>query len=188
MKGQIIVIMAAAIIGWSCPAAAGNNRWAVSTNLPTWALLGTINADIHYQTSSHWCIEAGAKYNPFKYTCGETSQIQLRQLTPHIGIRYWIHSANNGWYLGSRLIASEYSVSYPFGELFFDGDLAGGELNFGYSWPLGEKIRLEAGAGTAAAYGRTAYYAGPVCGRILDIKRGWTIFPSELRLSLSLIL
>lgn len=189
MKGMKHIFAAVALLVLSSGTAMARERdWAVSTNIPTWALLGTINADIHYRTASHWSLEAGARYNPFTYMRGSERQTQLRQLTPYIGIRYWADTAFEGWYFASGLICSEYSVSYPPKEWFFDGDLAGIGFKLGYNRPVNGRLALSLGAGMAAAYHNTTYYCGPVCGRIYDKREGIALFPFEATLSIMLML
>jgi hypothetical protein len=83
-------------------------------------------------------------------------------------------------------MASEYSVSYPRGGRFFDGELAGAGLYGGYEYPISERLSLSLGAGAAVAYHRTTFYGGPVCGRITDRKKGVALFPSDILVSLTI--
>ena len=186
MKQKIIIAIAALMVSSCMPAfgAGGAGHWGISTNLPTWMLLGTANTEVHYMASEHWSLEAGVKYNPFTYYAGSERQTHLRQLTPSIGARYWFCEPWHGWYAGARLLGSEYSVSWPRSGRFFDGDLAGARLFFGYNFSLTERLSLSLGAGGAAAYHRTTFYAGAVCGRIVDRRSGFALFPSDLTASL----
>jgi len=188
MKLKIIVAAALLALNSCAPAfaAQGESRWSISTNIPTWLLLGCANADIHYKIADRWCLQAGVKYNPFTYAAGSERQTHLRQLTPSLGVRYWFDRARNRWFLGAKLLASEYSVSYPRGGHFFDGELAGAGLFGGYEYPISERLSLSLGAGAAVAYHRTTFYGGPVCGRITDRKKGVALFPSDILVSLTI--
>ena len=186
MKLKSLVAAAMLSLTSCAPALAAEHagRWSISTNIPTWLLLGTANADIHYKAASRWSLQAGVKYNPFTYAPGGERQTHLRQLTPSLGARYWLDEAGSGWVLGAKLLASEYSVSYPRRGRYFDGDLAGAAVSAGYDFPLDGRWSLTFGAGAALAYHRTTFYGGPVCGRIVDRRKGLALFPSNIMVSL----
>ena len=188
MKLKIIVAAALLTLTSCAPAFAAKqqSRWSISSNIPTWLLLGCANADIHYMIADRWSLQAGVKYNPFTYAAGSERQTHLRQLTPSLGVRYWFDEAWSRWFLGAKLLASEYSVSYPRGGCFFDGELAGAGVTAGYVCPLSEELSLSLGAGAAVAYHRTTFYGGPVCGRITDRKKGVALFPSDILVSLTI--
>ena len=77
-------------------------------------------------------------------------------------------------------MVSEYSLALPCRERYFDGNLAGVELISGYDFTLSDWLSLSLGAGVAAAFHRTSYYWGPVCGRLKDRRKGVAIFPSDI--------
>ncbi|MBO4558194.1 MAG: DUF3575 domain-containing protein [Bacteroidales bacterium] len=160
-------------------------RWAVSTNLPTWAALGSINAEAHYVFAPHWSACAGFKYNPFTWRAGTPRQVHLRQATGHIGVRYWFSEPWGGWFVGAKALASEFSIACPAKGRYYDGYLYGSGLCAGCCLPLCENLTLGLGAGVAAARHTTTFYMGPVCGRITGRERGWTLFLSDAIVSIN---
>ena len=184
MKTTLKIILAAAalLIGSCTPAMAreGVSRLCVSTNIPTWLLLGTANAELYLATGNHWSVQAGIKYNPFTYAGGTSGQLHIRQLTPSADIRYWADSVWHGWWAGAGVVVSEYSLALPCCERYLDGNLAGTKLISGYDFALSDWLSLSLGAGVAVAWHRTSYYQRPVCGRLKDKRKGVTIFPSDI--------
>lgn len=177
------ILAAATLLTGTCtPAMArdGGGGWCVSTNVPTWLLLGTANAELQLATGSHWSVQAGIKYNPFTYAAGTPGQVHIRQLTPSAGVRYWVDSVWHGWWTGTGIVVSEYSLALPCFEQYLDGNLAGAELLSGYDFALSDRLSLSLGAGVAAAFHRTSFYRGPVCGRLKDRRKGIAIFPSDI--------
>ena len=192
MKTMLKTILAAAtlLIGSCAPAMArdGGGKWCISTNAPTWLLLGTANAELHLATGNHWSVQASIKYNPFTYAGGTPNQVHIRQLTPSAGVRYWIDSVWQGWWTGAGILISEYSLALPCRERYFDGNLAGVELISGYDFAISDRLSLSLGAGVAAACHRTSYYRGPVCGRLKDRREGIAVFPSDIIVAMRIIL
>jgi hypothetical protein len=162
-------------------------RWAISTNICDWAMLCTLNADVSLATDAHTTIMAGLKYNPFTFYPGEEKQICLRHLVPYIGGRYWFGNIHSGCFAGAKLLAGVYNVSNVLCKGFCEGDLVAAGLNAGWSRHISDRWNLTFGLGFLAAAHRTTVYAGPVCGRILDKKRGFIILP-DINLSIDLLL
>ena len=172
----------------ACDTTALSHRWALSTNIPTWALLGTLNADAQLALDTHWSIRAGIKYNPFTFHKGDGRQFHLRQATPSVGVRYWFDSVYEGWFVGGKLMGSVYSVANICGSGCFDGQLAAIGIGAGWSKPLSERWALCLGTGAAVALHDTTYYAGPSCGRILGAKRGLAVFVPDVFVSVNYLL
>ena len=168
--------------------AAGGDRWELSTNLPTWALLGTLNADVHLALDNHWSIRAGIKYNPFTFYKHDARQFHLRQATPSVGMRYWFDTAYDGWFVGGKLMGSVYSVANICGSGCFDGKMAAIGIGAGWSKPLSERWSVSLGTAVAVGVHDTTYYAGPVCGRILSSKRGTAVFVPDVLVSINYLL
>ncbi len=189
MKGRIYVLTAALLL---CAGAAfGKEKgredigdWAVSTNLPHWALLSSANLSLHYMLDEHLALKAGARYNPWRFSTRDGSALWLRHFSPHIGIQYWQSGGFEGWYGAASLLYSEYNVAIPVRTDCIEGDFAGLEIGGGYNLPLSERICLGLGAAAAAGVHKSVRYAAPVCGRILGRKTGCAAFISEITLSL----
>ena len=162
----------------------GLTRWAVSTNIPTWAALGTANAQADYAISRRWTLLAGAKYNPFTYKSGTPAQFQLRQAEVHLGTRYWFDTLWEGWFAAAKMLGALYNVANILGSGCFEGELAGLAVTGGYNLPLGENTAIGLGAGAALAAHHTTYYAAARCGRITGKKQGLVVFPCDIMLSL----
>ncbi len=188
MKGKLLLAVIALSMVSCVPALASgaNGRYLLSTNIPDWATLATINCEFQGALDCHWSIAAGVKYNPFKYFCGATSQTHLRQITPSAGVRYWFGGAFDGWYAGVSLLAGEYSVSLPKSDMFFEGFLYGSSVCGGYLLHVSDRFALAFGAGVALAHHNTTFYQGPVCGRRKGGSSGIAVFPSDIVLSLVL--
>ena len=182
MRKQIAAALAAVIIS-AVPAMAAEDysKWAVSTNLPTWAALAGINAQIHFSCSRQWSLEAGFKYNPFGYN---GNQLRLKQATPCFGVRWWPAQVYEGWFAGARLLGSVYNVAGLGARGSFEGELAGAGLVAGYNMPISGNVSLSLGCGIAAAMHRTTFYEGARCGRILERKKGLRAFASDAIVSL----
>ena len=138
-----------------------SHRWALSTNIPTWALLGTLNADAQLALDTHWSIRAGIKYNPFTFHKGDGRQFHQKT---------WLICI---FFCGSGC---------------FDGQLAAIGIGAGWSKPLSERWALCLGTGAAVALHDTTYYAGPSCGRILGAKRGLAVFVPDVFVSVNYLL
>lgn len=190
MKGKFLIAAAALLMASCTPAFAGGSdkTIALSTNLPTWGSLLTMNCEVQMPVSPRWSCYANLRYNPFTYSKGSWAQTQLRQLTPEIGARWWLDGVYDGFFFEGFLLASEYSVSYPPREHYFDGFLWGAGAGFGCCFPVAERIYMNVGAGIAAARHNSTYYMGPVCGQISGHKRDWVVFPSDLIVSLMIML
>ena len=163
-------------------------RWAISTNLPTWGVLATLNTNMQVALDTHWSFTACVKYNPFTNKRGRADQFHLRQLTPSLGVRYWKDETFRGWFLEGKVLGSVYSVANICGSGCFDGQLIGVGLGAGWNKPLGERWALTLGAGVAAAYHNTTFYAAPACGRIVGRKKGAALFVSDLMVSINYLL
>jgi len=196
MKGKLMIV-AALLCTLNCAEASAQeqgdykddySRWALSSNIPSWLLLGTINGDIHWSTGRHWSLQAGVKYNPFTYARGSENQTHLRQFTPSLGLRHWHQKPFEGWFSGIKLLYSTYSVANIAGLGFFDGNLAALALTGGWNKPLRQNLSLSLGAGIAAGLHSSTSYMGPVCGRITGNSRGIVVFIPDLYISIYYLL
>ena len=182
---KLIIAAALAISFWSMPVKAQEqSQWAISTNIPTWALLGTLNAGVFYALDCNWSLDLGVKYNPFTYSRGSVNQTQLKQLTPSLGVRYWFDGVYDGWFTGAKLLYSVYNIAGIGTTGAFEGELSGAALVTGYNIEMNDCLALSLGCGLAAARHHTTFYEAPLCGRITGHKKGWLFFPSDLMVSL----
>lgn len=152
-------------------------HWRLSTNICDWAMLATINGEAEYCLTEHTSLLAGIKYNPFTYCRGTENQTCFRQATPYLGSRYWFSDTGRGWYAGGKILASVYNISSSLFGCYYEGELVGAGLNAGYSWRLSLHRHLSFGCGFLAAAHKTTRFAGAVCGRILDSRKGFILLP-----------
>ena len=152
-------------------------KWAVGTDAVQWAALGCINASVEYAPGRHWGFNAGMRYNPFTYRRGAENQMQMRQATPVLGIKFWCDTTFCGWFMEGKILASVYSVANVCGSGCFDGQAIAAGVGAGWCKSMSDRWRLCIGAGILAALRDNTYYMGPVCGRISGRKRGPVLRP-----------
>lgn len=152
-------------------------RWAISTNICDWAMLGTMNLSASLAPGRRATVTAGIKYNPFTYYNRVGRAICFRQFTPYISGRYWFCEAYDGWFAGCRLIAGEFNMSNVFKNGYCDGDFVAAGIDGGYSRRISQRWNLTVAASLTTAAHKTTFYAGPVCGRILSRKKGLAVVP-----------
>ena len=164
-------------------------RWSISTNAVEWADLGTLNAEASYAFGRHFSVHAGARYNPWTYNPGnENEQVQRRQRSFAAGLRYWPWHVYAGWWVSTKGQYQEYNRGGLQDRQTEEGDAYGGALSAGYSWMLSPHVNLEFGAGVWAGSTKYKVYACPVCGRIVDQGNKFFILPTDLSISLVLVL
>lgn len=121
---------------------------AVSTNACDWALLGTANIEAQISVAQHISIEAGAKYNPWKFTTENPHlTIQNRQATLYAGFRYWPWYVFSGWWIEAKGQYGSFSQSGFWRPALEQCSAIGAGLSFGYTFMLSKNINLDIGAG-----------------------------------------
>lgn len=168
-----------------CFSAAGQEL-SLSTNVLDYANLGTLNVEASYGVARHWSVDAGVKYNPFRF--GEGSEVkQSRQRSVSAGARYWPWHVFSGWWLEGGLRFQEYNVGGHSSPDTSEGSRFGGALRAGYSYMLSPHFNLDFGAGVWTGYDRYVTYACPVCGRIMGEGAKYFVLPSDFIVSLAFI-
>lgn len=205
----VIVLFLLASVG------AKAQRVAISSNIADWAFLGTVNAEANVAVARHISIDAGGRYNPWRFSEGSlTDQFQFCQRTFYGGVRYWPWHVYSGWFLKTNFQWSEYNYLIKGGNPLpkkplenlpawaagaeklgpVEGDAFGGTFSFGYSWILGKHLNIEIGAGAFGGYAtQKAYLPGdktPSGGRVypLPYKGRWFVLPGEMTISIMWIL
>ena len=174
---------AAALLISHC-AISADSGWGISTDLAAWMRLCTTNISVHRVTGQHTSTECTIEYNPFEFNSRESGTKRLRSLTPQIAVSYWPGSPFDGPYAKSKALWSVYNAAGTRDGSFPEGTLAGLGLEAGWCFRIREWLAFDAGLGAIAYYHNTTYYAGAHCGRILNRKKGFGIYPLDCNFSI----
>ena len=163
-------------------------RWALSTNVPDYVALGTLNIRGDAGVSQHWSVNSSMKYNPWTFHAGDIeSQMENRQLTIAAAARYWPWNVFSGWWVESGLQYQEYNrggISKPETE---EGDAFGLKLAAGYTLMLYKNFNVDFGLGLWGGSKIFKVYDCPSCGRIKDRGTKGFVRPNELIVALAYI-
>lgn len=142
---HILTLIAALFI---VPIGAQAQKVAVSTNVFDWANFATTNLEAGVSIHQHFSIQAGARYNPWKF---KTQKLGLplynNQTTAYAGFRFWPWYVFSGWWIGVQAQYTDYKETGIWRHALDIGKAIGGGLSFGYTLMLHEKLNLEFGAG-----------------------------------------
>ena len=159
----------------------GLRLWSFSTDVTSWAMLGTINFEAERAVSQKTSIYVGAKFNPWTFRYGQEDEFRARVIRPYIGVRWWPFHYYSGWFVGIEALGSIHNYANIFNSNCYEGWFAGLGLNAGYSFMLSERVNLSIGAGGAVGWFSHKIFTAPRCGRLTDgDKSGITIQPSAL--------
>jgi outer membrane protein OmpA-like peptidoglycan-associated protein len=134
----------------------------------------TPNLRVGYRLAPHWSVGMTAGYR--SWSTDDASTRKLRHLLLSPSVRYWTDSVSVHHFFGTNLIYSHYNVggiTFPFG-LYKSvrnerrqGDLVALGIFYGYSWPLGRFLNLEAMIGAALGYTSFDRFECAHCGQLL---------------------
>lgn len=183
MKRRLIIIVA--LLLGSC-VAANAQRWAVSTNIPDYIALGTMNIRGDVAVHQHWSVEALAKYNPWSFrTHGNPEdQMQNRQMTFAMGPRWWPWNVFAGWFVQGQVQYSQYNRGGIFSPKTTEADAFGAGISAGYTYLLSGHWNLEFGLGFWAGVESYTDFSCPRCGRIEGTGSRFFIWPNDILLSI----
>lgn len=170
---------------------------ALRTNLFWWGA-GAPNLGFEVPVGEHWSVGANAgfkSWDSFFWNDKSTSPRRWRHFAVAPGVRWYPTEVGNGLFIGIDLLYTHYNagnIKFPFGMYksaandYRQGDLFGGGLAAGYSWPIGQHWRIEAELGAAAGYYmHDTYYVDSHCRNcIIGHETGWTVVP---KLALNLV-
>ena len=177
-------MLAAALLAASAPRASAQ-RVAVSTNLPTYALMGSINFSADFAIGQHSTIGAAVKFSPFdfKYN-GET--VYFHHVTPSINYHYWFWNYYSGWYAGAKFQYGVYN-SCNIRNFNAQGSLVGAGIDFGYGWMLSHHLNLTIGIGGFGGYTWYTRYTDPSFNWKDSFEGRFFIMPDDLTLALTFV-
>lgn len=159
---------------------------AVSTNALSWLNLGTANAEVSVAVGKEVTLNAGAKYNPWIFR-GDKRQVQNRQQSYHMGVRWWPWHAYSGWWISGKAQYQEYNDNLIYDSKAQEGDRYGLGVGTGYSIMLGEHFNLDFGLGLWSGYNVYTTYACSTCGKIVDQGKKWFFLPNDVILAITWI-
>lgn len=184
MKHKIIITLLLIALPIFCSA----QDWSVSTNAMDYVSLGTLNAEVSMATGRHISINASARINPWTFHKGDPSkQMQNRQQTYAVGVRYWPWHIYSGWWMSGMAQYQEYNRGGIISATTEEGDAYGLSIGAGYSLMLHEHWNLDFGLSLWGGQKTFVTYACPSCGKITEKGAKWFFLPNDLRVSIAYI-
>lgn len=122
-------------------------HFALSTNLLEWADLGTVNLNAAVSASRHFSIEAGTRYNPFKFTKQSGLEIMDRETTAYVGAKYWPWYVFSGMWIGCKVQYSDFENTGIWRYAIDEGKGVGGGLSIGYTLMVTPHFNIDFGIG-----------------------------------------
>lgn len=127
--------------------AAKAQSFAVSTNLMTWANLGTVNAEGSISVSRHFSIHTGLTANPWNISTPTEVAVKNNQYGAYVGARYWPWHVYSEWWIGTKLQYKNFSQAGLFTRNIAEGNAVGAGLSGGYTFILSRHFNLDLGVG-----------------------------------------
>lgn len=125
---------------------------AVKTNLLYWATT-TPNLGVEVQLQKKWTIDISGTYNPSFFSTSGTNDPKFYNWILQPEVRYWFSRSFEGGYLGAQGIYGKYDIGgIPFVDRYYEGELRGGGLSYGYHWAFGKRWGIEANASVGYVY------------------------------------
>ena len=121
--------------------------WAVSTNILTWANLGTINAEALYSVHKNITLNAGFTYNGWEIYSPTQVQMVNKQYGGYLGLRYWPWHTYSGTWIGIKGQYKNFEQVGIFRPNYIQGEGVGAGLSAGYSFMITPKLNIDAGLG-----------------------------------------
>ena len=159
-------------------------RLSVSTNILGYAALGTMNIEGSYSISRRVSITAGAEYNPFTFRKDNPDQqIQLRQRSGSLGLRFWPWHTWSGWWFAGKGRFQEYNFGGILSEETDEGDRLGVGLYTGYTHMLSRHFNVEFGLGLWAGADFYRRYSCTICGTTVGAGIKAFLLPDDIAVS-----
>lgn len=92
---NIIILVAVLLIAGTRTADA--QKVSLSTNVVTWANLGTANLEANVSVHKNVTLFGGMKYNPWDLRTKSQVTINNQQITGYVGAKYWPWHVYSGW-------------------------------------------------------------------------------------------
>ncbi len=180
-----IVIILSLVLGLSVQQAQAQ-KFSVSTDMVSWLNLGTINMEASAAVAKEITINAGMKYNPWSFQT-KNGQIQDRQATYNIGVRWWPWHIYSGWWFGGDFQYQEYNRGGILSQQAEEGDAYGAAFSAGYTLMVNKSLNIEFSLGGWLGGTQYTTYACTTCGRIVDVGKKFFVRPNDVSIALMFI-
>ena len=120
--------------------------FAAKTNALYWATT-TPNLGIEIALSRKWTLDISGNYNSWDFSGHK--KLKHRLIQPEL--RYWLCQRFNGHFFGLHAHYADFNVGgikmLGWRNRYYQGDLYGGGISYGYHWILGNRWSIEATIG-----------------------------------------
>ena len=142
---NIIILVAVLLIAGTRTADA--QKVSISTNLVTWANLGTANLETNVSVHKNVTVFGGMKYNPWNLRTKSEVPINNKQITGYVGAKYWPWHVYSGWGFGAKAQFQDFDQAGLISQNLVSGQALGAGLSAGYSIMIGSHVNLDLGIG-----------------------------------------
>lgn len=140
-------MLAVCILLMCLPPVAQAQKWAVSTNVLTWANMGTINAECAASVHRHISLNAGFTANPWEMSTPTDVKIMNKQYGGYFGAKIWPWHTFSEWWIGAKVQYKNFEQVGLLSSNLMSGDALGAGLSAGYSLMIGGNFNLDFGLG-----------------------------------------
>ena len=164
-----------------------NPHFALSTNLISWAMLGTINLGAQYEVGQHFTLEGKVKFNPWTFNLKKANQFEVAQQSFSFGARYWPWYAFSGFWLSAAVQAKNYRVGGMPSWLKMlneEGSAYGASIGLGYSIMVNSWMNVDLGLSGWGGYKQCTRYADGRFTQPTGICEKWFLAPDDVTIAL----
>lgn len=156
-------------------------RVALKSNLIDWATLSP-NLALEMRLNGRLTLDISATTHPFSFTIADIKATHAR-LQPEL--RYWFNRPMARHFVGLSFLGALYNVRFK--EHWYEGDMWGAGLSYGYAFVLSKHWNMEATLGVGMARLRAFDYREGEEKPDTPNLRKWSPVPIRLGLSFSYI-
>ena len=142
---NIIILVAVLLVAGAHSADA--QKVSLSSNLITWANLGTANLEGSISVHKNVTVFAGANYNPWEMRTISEVPLSNKQITGFVGAKYWPWHVYSGWWFGAKAQFKDFDTAGLISQNLISGQALGAGLSAGYSIMIGSHVNLDLGIG-----------------------------------------
>ena len=181
MKKFVLTLMLtfAALGAWA-------QRMSVSTNLLSYANLGTLNAEFSFAMSRRWTGIASVKYNPFSFG-KEEKEFRFRQRSVFAGAEYWPWHVYSGWWFRLQAGCQEYNQGGFFDRATVEGYRFGLLAASGYSYMISSHLNVAFGLAFWSGMDKFRRYSCQQCGLTTDSGNKFFLLPGDAIIAFSFV-
>lgn len=172
------------VLALSLSSSLSAQEYSLSSNVLELANFVTFDLGASVSVARHWSVDAGVRYNPFKFKDGD---MVAKQRCAHAGVRYWPWHVYSGWWAAAALQYQEYDIGGIVKRETREGNRYGASFSGGYSYMISPHFNLDFGLGFWSGYDDYTVYECPVCGITKRSGKKVFILPDEIRVAFSYI-